>query len=287
MGIFDKSTVLERYEKQFKVKEMQNKRLFYDLYARVEDPEELRGYAHELMQDMGWKTSVSELTKWEEPDTEGVFRGGRLKPIKHILKSHKQFIKGPKFPWLWKLFFAVGCIFLAFYIFTLVDTGRVWNSTLVLEITPVWFVLAIIIYMIKEKVNMAVWLKISGIYNVQDEQADVRIVLAADAEKPDKEAFDKLEEDLSEMYNVLSKKYIRRAKLTLTKGDLAKELSAPAKKDPEKALLNAIRDVDKQIAELDTQLASGKIQEATYKEVKADLLQRKSKFDTLLDLMNV
>jgi len=287
MGILTPKTIVERYEGQFQVKEMQNKHLFYDLYARVGDPEELRSYIQQIMQDMDWKTSINELTKWEEKDTEDIYRGGRLKPIRSVLKSHKEIVKGPRWPWVWKILLAVGIGFLAFYLYTVfnVEAGLRFNKNLILAATPFWFLGSILFYMIKDKVSMAVWVKIAGVYDISSEEADVRIVLAADAAKADKLAFDKLEEDLSELYNVLSRKYVKKKSLgTATIHEIGKEVGT--KGDPGVKILKALSELDKQMADLANQLATGKIKEDTYNNVKKEMEQRKTKLQTLIDLLS-
>ena len=287
MGILTPKTIVERYEGQFQVKEMQNKHLFYDLYARVGDPEELRSFIQQIMQDMDWKTSINELTKWEEKDTEDIYRGGRLKPIRTILKSHKEIVKGSRWPWIWKILLAVGIGFLAFYLYTVfnVEAGLRFNKNLILAATPFWFLGSIIFYMIKDKVSMAIWAKVSGVYDIASEEADVRIVLAADAAKADKMAFDKLEEDLSELYNVLSRKYIKKKSIpNATVSEIGKEVGTRG--DPGVKILKALSELDKQMADLANQLATGKIKEDTYNQVKKEMEQRKTKLQTLIDLLS-
>lgn len=281
--MFKKKTILEKYEEQFKVKEMQNKHIFYDLFARVGDPEELRSFITELLQDYGWKASLNVLTKFEEMDIEGIFRGGRLKPIKSIIKSYKQLKKGPRYPLLWKLFFFIGICFLIFYLYTVAFPTE-WNPNFIIKITPIWFILSLLIYSIKETVSMAMWIKIAGVYNIQDEEADVRIVIAADADKKDKEAYNKLEADISEIYGILSKKYVPRKKVTRTM--IIRELK-PKKKNPAIALLKTIKDIDEQLAVLNKRFIKGEIKEETYKELKEDLEKRRAKADTLLDLISL
>lgn len=288
MGLLNPKTIVKKYEDQFQVKEMQNKHLFYDLFARVGDPEELRSYIHRLMQDMDWKTSINELTKWEEKDTEGIYRGGRLKPIRTILKSHKEIVKGPKWPLVWKILLAVGIGFLGFYLYTVfnVEAGLRFNKNLILMITPLWFLGSIVFYMIKEKVHLAVWAKIAGVYDISSEEADVRIVLAADADKADKEAFDKLEADLSEIYNVLSRKYVKKKSIpSKTIRGIGKEVGTTAK-DPAVKILKELSNLDRTIADLNNQLAVGKLKEDTYNKVKKEMDERKTKLQTLIDLLS-
>ncbi|MCD6547100.1 MAG: hypothetical protein J7K22_00950 [Nanoarchaeota archaeon] len=283
--MFEKKTVLERYEEQFKVSEMQNKHIFYDLYARVGDPEELRGYVTELLKSLDWKTSVNELMKFEEAEVEGMFRGGRLKPIKTIMKAYKQFKKGPRYPLIWKLLTLIGIGFLVFYFYTLIDTARVWNSNMFLFGSIAWFILAILVYSIKEVVSMAIWLKISGIYNIADEKADVRVVIAGDADKKDAEAFKVLEEDVSELYNSLIRRYVKTQKKPITKTEIIKEIKP--KRNALAEIAKSSKEIEKDLANLAKQLAAGKISEEAYKEAKKDLERRKAKLETILDLLSV
>ncbi len=282
--VFDKKTIVEKYEDQFKVKEMQNKHLFHDLYTRVGDPEELRGFIVELLQDLDWKTSINELMKFEDTDTEGIFRGGRLKPIKSIIKAYKQIKKGPKYPLFWKLFFFIGLGFLVFYLYTLSFPTN-WNSNLIIQITPIWFILALLVYSVKETVSLALWVKLAGIYDIKNEESDVRIVIAADADKKDKEAFDKLEEDISELYNVLNRKYVASQK-KVTKTQIVKVLK-PKSKQPEVALVRKVRDFDKQLEQLNKRFINKEIDENTYRELKQDIERRKAKAETILDLLSI
>ena len=240
--MFDKKTIVEKYEDQFKVKEMHNKHMFYDLYARVGDPEELRSTVLELLQDTDWKTSINEMMKFEDTDTEGIFRGGKLKPIKSIVKAFKEVRKGPKFPILWKSFFFIGIGLLVAYLYTLAFPTN-WNPNLLIMASPAFFILALLIYSIKNIVSLAMWIKIAGVYDIASEEADVRLVISADADKRDKEAYNKLEEDMAQIYNVLAKKYVSNSK-KVTKTQIIKEL-------------------------------------------KQDLLKRKAKADTLLDLVSM
>ena len=282
--VFDKETILEKYENQFKVNEMQNKHIFHDLYARVGDPEELRGFIIGLMQDLDWKPSVNELTKFEDTDKEGIFRGGRLKPIKSIVKAYKQLKKGPRYPLIWKSFFFIGLGFLAFYIYTLFVSTN-FNSNLIIGSTLVFFILALLVYSVKEIILLAMWVKISGIYNIKDEMADVRIVIAADANKKDKQGYDKLQEDVSEIYGVLNKKYVSNNK-KVSKTQIVKVLS-PRSKQPEVSLMKSVRDIDKQLSTLNKRFINKEISEDLYKEIKSDLLKQKAKSETVLDLLSI
>ena len=213
-------TIVEKYEDQFKVKKMQNKHIFYDLYSRVGDPEELRRFVGELLQDMDWKTTLNESTSFEDADMEGIFRGGKLKPFKTIVKSYKTHKKGPRFPWLWKLLALIGVFFLGTYFYTLINTDVTWTTNIknwILWMTPLWFAGSIAVYSIKETVRMALWVKLAGIYDIGSEEADLRIVISADAEKRDKQAFNQLESDVAEFYNVVARRYVKKTEREKTK----------------------------------------------------------------------
>jgi hypothetical protein len=193
------------------------------------------------------------------------------------------------FPWLWKGFFVLGIIALIFYLYTIYDVaaGMKYNPSITIMAAAGFFFLAIIVYMIKEKVFLAVWVKIVGVYDISSEEADVRIVIAADAEKADKEAFDKLESEMSELYNVLSRKYVKKKELsTGTLSGISKEMGT-RKKEPSEEIIKGLSEVNQSLRNIDKQLAEGKITEATYKSAKDSLTGQKTKLETLIDLLSM
>ncbi len=268
--------VLERYEKQFKAKELRNKRIFYDLYARVDDPEELRGLIVQLLKDMDWKVTLNELSRFEELELEGIFRGGRLKPVKALIKAYNQVIKGSKYPILWKLFTIFGLISLFIY-FAIITYGWNLESNFFLYLTPILFAIALVLYEIKEKVRLAIWVKIAGIYDIQRESADLRVLIAADADKDDKEAFDKLNDDVSEFYSELNRKYVKR--IREIKPTSTKVFSPKLNK-----ILQGLVEVNKEIDKLEKKFVNGKVSESTYKELKKELQKKKEKLEMLAEL---
>ncbi len=270
------SDVLERYEKQFKPSELRNKRMFYDLYARVDDPEELRGFITQLLKDMDWKVTLNELSRFEELELEGIFRGGRLKPVKALIKAYKQIVKGSKYPILWKLFSIGGLISLVTY-FAIITYNLTLEADVFLYMTPILFLAALILYEIKEKVRLAVWVKLAGIYDIQRESADLRILIAADADKDDKEGFDVMNDDITEFYNELSRKYVRKIK------KIQPEAEKPFSPKLEK-ILQGLAEVNKEIQKLEKRFVNGKISEKTYNELKKDLNDRKEKLEMLIEL---
>ncbi len=268
--------IVERYEKQFKASELRNKRMFYDLYARVDDPEELRSFIVETLKDMDWKVTLNELSRFEELELEGIFRGGRLKPVKALIKAYNQVVKGSKYPILWKLFTIGGLLSILIY-FAIITYNLTIEADIFLYIAPVLFVAALILYEIKEKVRLAIWVKIAGIYDIQRESADLRILIAADADKDDKEAFDKLNDDVSEFYNELSRKYIRR--IRKIKPNAEKPFSPKLEK-----ILQGLAEVNREIKKLERRFVNGKVSEKTYKELKKELEKRKEKLEMLTEL---
>ena len=269
--------VLEKYEKQFRISEMRNKHLFYDLYAKVGDPEELRGYIVQLLKDMDWKVTLNELAKFEELELEGIFRGGRLKPVKALIKAYNWVTKGPKYPILWKGFAIAGIISLIGYFASITYKYLNLNSNIFLWLTPILFLISLGIWLVKEKINLALWVKIAGIYDISRESADLRIVIAGDSQKRDKEAFNKLDDDASEFYNALISRYVKRIK------EVNPEAQKPFGAKVEK-ILKALVDTNKEIDKLEKRFVNGRISEQTYKDTKKDLLNKKQKLEMLAEM---
>ncbi len=268
--------ILEKYEKQFKVSEMRNKHLFYDLYAKVGDPEELRGYIVQLLKDMDWKVTLNELAKFEDLELEGIFRGGRLKPVKALIKAYNRIVKGPKHPILWKSFFVAGLISLGLYFATITYFSNI-NSNIFMILTPILLLISLGIYLIKEKIGMAMWIKVAGIYDASRESADLRVVIAGDVEKRDKQAFDKLDDDASEFYNSLISRYVKRIRR------VNPEAEKPFGPKVEK-ILKSLVEVNKEIDKLEKRFVNGRISEDTYKSTKKDLLNKKQKLEMLAEM---
>jgi hypothetical protein len=278
--IFGKrKTKVEVYEEEFKTERMKDRHLFYDLYIKAGDPEEVRAFSAELVETLDFRPVLNILTKFEDVEFEEIFKGGRLKPVKCILRATKELRKGPRYPLAWKGFALLCVISLFLYLFPTALVGVEFNRELLIYSGSGSALLSLIIYMIKEKISLFLWLKIAGIYDVSSEESNIRLIIAGDCDKKEKTALAKLEEDLSEVYNVLARKYVKRKK--------EKEVVVVVKKKkaPELKILGAMKGIDKELAELDKRLAEGKISEETYKDVKASLQRRRSKLETLLDLV--
>lgn len=278
MGFWHRKSVVEEYEEEFKTKRMKNRRVFYDLNIRAEDPEEFRARATELMQDADYGVVVNKLTSFEDVDVEGVFRGGKLKPIRGVIKGLKEIKKGSKFPFLWKLF-TILAVLAPLYAYFFGGMHPEQFKTYLYSFSIFSIIVAFALYRIKEKVNIAVWLKLVGVYNVSDEQADLRVVIAGDCEKKDKKAFSELEEDIGEVYNVLSKKYIKTKKVP--KVIVVKEETAETK------IFKKIREVESEKGSLNKRLIAGKLSEKTFNELRDELNKKKHKLETMLDIISL
>jgi len=276
--------VVDKYEKEFKTDRLRDKHLFYDLNIRIGDPEELRTTAVELLSDSDYTIRLNEMTKFEDREFEKMFMGGRLKPLKSIIKAGKNIKRGPKFPFIWKLFVLLGLAFLVWYILLPTVTGE--QAELPIVYAGIFFLLLSLgVYMIKKTILLDIWIKMVGIYNVENEQADVRLVLAGDVKKKDKHAFGKLEDELSEIYSVLARKYMKK----IDKKQIVKSIKIETKKDesPETKIMNLMVDVDKQIRKLERNLIDEKVSEDTYNELKEKLKNKKNKLETLYDILNI
>jgi len=260
---------------------MRNQYIFYDLNVRAGDPEELRSFTAEIMQEVGFNPVLNELIKFEDAEMEDVLRGGRLKPVKNIVKGRKEFVAGEKYKFMWKFFAFIGFFSLLLYFVTNIFSLQL-NKAALLILTGVFMPLSLIVYSIKEKITLSLWVKNIGIYNVEDEESDIRIILSADCSKKVKEALKKLEEDVSEVYNVLAGKYVRRKALRVDK--MIKKRRGETSAVP---LLRNIRSVEKEMDALDARFANGEISEKAYNDVREKLERKKDKYEILLDLLNI
>ncbi len=279
--MFKKVLSIEKIEKEFKTERMRDQYIFYDLNVRTGDPEELRSFTAEIMQEEGFNPVINELIKFEDEEMEDILRGGRLKPIKNILKGKKEFVAGEKYKFMWKFFAFLGVISLLLYFITGFFSLQ-FNKTALLIITGIFIPLSLIIYSIKEKILLELWIKNIGIYNVEDEESDVRIILSANASKKIKKALEKLEEDASNIYNIIAGKYVRRKTTNFNR--MIKKKKGETAVMP---ILKNIREIEKEIDKLDARFANGEISEKTYNDLRKRIEHKKDKYEILLDLLNI
>ena len=268
---------VEKLEKEFETDKLKNKYLFYDLNFRAGDPEEVRSYSAELLQEMEFFPVINKLVKFEDSEIEGLFSAGRLKPVKGVIKGIKKVKKGPKFPILWKLFAILGFAMLMLYLYPDFNSNQqlLWFSVIFLSI-------AFVIYLFKRVLVMETWVKLVGVYDIESEESDMRIIIAADSKDKTKDSFKILESDINNFYQEIAARYVKpkpkkEKKILVFKRGVS----------PEEKLSSALSSIDEEIANLDSRLSRGEITEETYKEVKARLLKRRDKILTLSDLLNI
>ncbi len=271
---------VEAYEDEFKTKKLRKRRIFYEIYTRVNDPEEVRVFANQLLDDLDYRTLLNELTKVE--DEEEIFKGGRLKPLRGLIKSYKKITLGIKYPNLVKFLILVGIVSFLLWVAGVFNLIQGLNLQLFQGLTIASFVFALIVLTIKRKVNLDVWIKLLGIYDVEREKADLRIIIAGDVSKFNEKAIKVLEEDMSEIYDELGRKYVKKRVKKVKP-----IISEKEKSKPEENLLKAIRRINKEIERLNERLAKGEVSEETYKKVREELLERRRKLEIILDILGL
>lgn len=267
--------LVEGVEKEFKTDSLRNKRVFHDLNMRVNDPEELRMTIVETLSSMDYDVSLNELTEFDDVEFDKFFRAGRLKPVKVLVKSVKRERKGSRFPLIWKTLVIIGIVSLIAY-FTPINE---LNKQLLFYLTISSLIIGAGLFMIKEVVKSGLWVKVVGVYDIENVKADVRLVIAAEVDKGEDE-LEKLKEDASAFYNILGRKYIKETKP-------ADRLIKPTKADKSIEVMNTLSKVNKTIDELNEKFAQGRVSEDSFKSVLSSLQKRKSKLETILDLIAV
>jgi hypothetical protein len=280
---------IKNYEKEFATDRLEGHHVFYDLYIKSNDPQELRNEISENMTEMDYKILLNEMTKFNDSELEETFRGGNVKPMRVVVKSVKDNVKGSRFPILWK-----SCLVLAIALLVILAVSyrsQIYSNLTSFNFQPSGyifytmiglFVLAIIFWAIKRVVPIFLWAKIIGIYDPTEQAANVRVVLAGDCEIKDKDSYAKLESDMSELYSVFSRKYANK----LDKRQMSQTVAEATGNKGVQKINDRIREVEKESADLERNHVAGKISEAQYKETKADLEAKKAQLETLFDLIN-
>jgi hypothetical protein len=287
MGLFDK-TIVERYEEDFRTKKMENADFYHELNIRGGDPELLRSQLLELVEDSGYNIMINKLTKFEGDDSEfaKIFQGGRLKPLRAVLSAEKEAYTASMFPILWKIIAVLGVVSLAAYLIppsVFQQFGVTVNSYYFVIAGLILIASAMILWLTKKSDYINIWVKMAGIYNVEDESTDMRIIFSAKTTSDDKRIIKQLDDEVSEIYGVISDKYVKSKKLA--KGGLLSLTKSDKNMDVE--LIKGINSMSEDLKNLNSRLARGEISEATYKDAKEGLLDKKHKLETVLDLINV
>ncbi len=280
---------IRNYEKEFVTDTLESHHVFYDLYIKSDDPQELRNEVSESMTDLDYKILLNEMSKFEDSELEETFRGGNAKPMRVLVKAAKDNVKGSKYPVLWKSCLILGIIFLVALVVSY--SGSALNgfttfsyqpSALLLYSTAALFVFAFIFFIIREVVPTFLWAKIIGIYDPTEESANVSIVLAGDCQFKDKDSYARLESDMTEFYSELSRKYANK----LNKRQLTQSVNGAFGSRASQNVNSRLREVEKESADLERNFVAGKISEEQYKELKAKLESQKTQLETMFDLIS-
>ncbi len=277
MGLFSSKTKVELYEQDFNTKRMENREIFHEINVRSQDPELLRTDIVELIEDMDYNIVINKFTKFEDAEFENIFRAGRLKPLRAVLFAEKKVEKGSYFSFLWKFFFGLSISFFVFYLIP----QSFFNSfgvTVSKQYLPMLSVLSLILslafWYVRKVDKLRIWIKASGIYDIESNKSDFRILLSGASTSRD--SLRDLEQDLTEIFTEISRRYVKKAKKPL--------FSISKKKDVD--IIKEINEVESELRNLDSRFANGEISEKVYLEVKDNLKSRKMKLETILDLMN-
>jgi uncharacterized membrane protein len=280
---------IRNYEKEFVTDTLEGHHVFYDLYIKSDDPQELRNEISESMTDLDYKILLNEMSKFEDSELEETFRGGNAKPMRVLVKSAKDDVKGSKYPILWKACLILGIIFLVALLVSYSGSafGGLTNfsyqpSALLLYSTMALFVFALIFFIFKEVVPIFLWAKIIGIYDPTEDSANVRIVLAGDCQFKDKDSYARLENDMTELYSELSRKYANK----LNKRQFNQTATSAFGGRAGQNVGSKLKEVEKESADLERNFVAGKVSEEQYKELKTKLEAQKTQLETMFELLS-
>ncbi|MCL5009426.1 MAG: hypothetical protein M1433_00360 [Candidatus Parvarchaeota archaeon] len=280
---------IKNYEKEFDTDKLESHHVFYDLYIKSNDPQELRNGVSESMTDMDYKILLNEMSKFDDSELEETFRGGNSKPIRVVIKSLKDNVKGSRFPILWKVCAVLAVLLLvasfALYsnqIYTNLTSFKDQTSAYILYGMIVFFVFTIIFLAIKKVVPIFLWAKIIGIYDPTEQSANVRVVLSGDCEVKDKDSYSKLENDMSELYSELSRKYANK----LDKRQMSSTVASATGNQGSQRINDKLREIENKSGQLERDFTTGKISKSEYESTKASLESKKTQLEALFDLLN-
>ncbi len=272
--IFRRKPLVEKYEEEFKKEEMKKRRVYYDLSFRTGDPEKLRAFIARLFENFNYKVIINKLTKFEEIEEE-IFVGGRLKPVRGVIKGVKDVDFGLKHPGKLAFFLTLSVMFL------ILSFLRNWDM-LLLKISFVTFVISLLLLIPRKKITLSIWAKISGIYDPSTEKSDIKLTLAGDLGKYDKRAEEILESDMNTIYITISEEYLKERGeeyYVIKEGKKPWEIEE-SKKDEVIKMITMLR---KDLETLDSRYARGEITREEYEELRERIRRRLEKYEAILE----
>ncbi|MFA5333100.1 MAG: hypothetical protein WC376_01235 [Candidatus Nanoarchaeia archaeon] len=283
MNIFNNKTNVEKIEKNFETKKMENHEVFHELNIRGQDPELLRTQVLELLEAMDYDITINKFAKFEDSEFENIFQAGRLKPLRAVLHAQKRVQTGSKYPWLWKLIGIIGLVSLTIFFLpneSISALNVTLNKTYFLILSIILLLISILIWITRKFDTINIWFKSSGIYNVEDKTSDFKIILSG--ESTSKILKSKLDNEITQVFSLISSKYVKsrdneeRSLLDLPRSS----------KNLDVKIIKEINQIENDSKNLDSRLANKDITEKTYVELKEKFSQRKLKLETILDLIN-
>lgn len=282
MNIFNNKTNVEKIEKNFETKKMENHEVFHELNIRGQDPELLRTQVLELLEAMDYDITINKFAKFEDSEFENIFQAGRLKPLRAVLHAQKKVQTGSKYPWLWKLIGLIGLISLTTFILpneSISALNITLNKTYILILSLALLLTSVLIWISRKFDTINIWFKSSGIYNVEDKTSDFKIILSG--ESTSKILKSKLDNEITQVFSLISSKYVK------SKDEEKSLLDLPrSSKNLDVKIIKEINQIENDSKNLDSRLANKDISEKTYVELKEKFSQRKLKLETILDLIN-
>ncbi len=283
MNIFSQKTITEKMEKNFETKKMENHEVFHELNIRGQDPELLRTQVLELLEAMDYDITINKFSRFEDSEFENIFQAGRLKPLRAVLHAQKKVQTGSRFPFIWKPLLALSILFfISYFITDYLETilSMSINESYILALGVITFILAALIFITRKFDTIDIWFKSSGIYNIESKTSDFKIILSG--ESSNKILRSKLDNEITQIFSLISTKYI---KSKAEEGESLLDLPKNSKNLDVK-IIKEINQIEHDLNNLDSRLASKDITEKTYNELKEKFAERKQKLETILDLIN-
>jgi hypothetical protein len=282
MNIFDNKTNVEKIEKNFETKKMENHEVFHELNIRGQDPEILRTQVLEFLEAMDYDITINKFAKFEDSEFENIFQAGRLKPLRAVLHAQKKVQTGSKYPWLWKLMGLIGLISLTVFFLpneSISVLNITLNKTYVLILSIVLLLTSLLIWISRKFDTINIWFKSSGIYDIENKSSDFKIILSG--ESTSKILKSRLDNEITQVFSLISSKYVKSKNIEKSLLDLPR-----SSKNLDVKIIKEINQIDNDSKNLDSRLANKDISEKTYVELKEKFNKRKIKLETILDLIN-
>ena len=266
---------VDRLEAQFHQKKLRESKVYYDLTLRVRGLEEFKREVTNALVYNDYSVDLSEYTAFpQESEASLLFQTIKTKPIRILIRGVKKVNLGLKYAGLVLLLGLLDALLLinSVLVYLGIVKGDLFYNLVFLTLSVA---ATVFVASLRNQVRLYIFVKVLGLHDPETNTLDLRAIIAGKVDNPNEEAVRRLSEDISMVYNIITKKFSRISQ---------SEYRARFNKEFLDFLSKQIQEIQDKIAKLEMKYIKGEINKSAYLREKAKLEQEMEKIRDLVEL---